>query len=156
MPSDLPAVPTSRDDLLIAALRHADVTSGTLNRIREEVYRVLGRRCDDRKYDRLHDLLRRSLYEESAVFLFIGATRVGVDLPDDLQDKPACGMDNPELLPRGTHTGWPSIDDKVAAALNGQPRLQLPVAADVRPGSRSFGVKVTRPRKGTQEAHDAR
>jgi ABC-type transporter Mla subunit MlaD len=81
----LPAVPTSRDDLLIAALRHANEVGSTLNDISAEVFRLLGDQVDDPKYEPLHALLRRRFAEVSAVYLFIAADNLRIDLPGDLK-----------------------------------------------------------------------
>lgn len=83
----LPPVPTSRDELLIAALRHANEVSGLLNRIGAEVSRLLGDKADDAQYDALHELLRRRFLEDSGVFLFIAAGNLGIEMPDDLIER---------------------------------------------------------------------
>jgi len=87
MKNTLPPVPTTREELLIAALRHSDDVSRLLNEIDDEVSRVLGARAEAKKYDRLHDLLRQRFLERSGVFLFIAADDLRLELPEDLQDK---------------------------------------------------------------------
>jgi hypothetical protein len=80
-----PPVPTSREELLIAALRHANEVSGTLNDIAAEVSRLLGDEADNPKYDRLHDLLLRRCDVNSGVFLFIAASNLRIEMPADLR-----------------------------------------------------------------------
>lgn len=80
-------VPTNREELLIAALRHANEVSGTLNEIAAEVCGVLGEEADDPKYDRLHDLLIRRFGVDSGVFLFIAAHNLRVELPQDMREE---------------------------------------------------------------------
>lgn len=82
---ELPAVPKSRDELLIAALRHAESTSVLLNQVGDELYRVLGGDADNDKWKRLFALLRRRYAENSALHLFLAATSLNIDLPPDLQ-----------------------------------------------------------------------
>lgn len=77
-------VPIADDGLLIAALRHANDTSGTLNDIRAEVFRLLGDDADDPKYEELFRLLRLSLFEQSGLPLFITAHNLRIALPPDL------------------------------------------------------------------------
>jgi GT2 family glycosyltransferase len=81
----LPAVPETRDELMIAALRHANEVGDLLNEVGREVSRVLGETVDDPKYDRLHELLRQRFAEHSALHLFIGAHNLGLALPQDLR-----------------------------------------------------------------------
>jgi len=83
-PSEYPAIPTTADELLIAALRLVNDTSMTLNRIDWETARLLGDEADDPKFDHLHDLLRRRFGVESGVFLFIAANNMRLTLPPDL------------------------------------------------------------------------
>jgi hypothetical protein len=75
----------SESGLLIAALRHANQVSMTLNRIGEEVSRLLGDAADDPKYDELHALLRRRFLEDSGVPLFMAADQLCLALPADLR-----------------------------------------------------------------------
>lgn len=82
-----PPVPTSRAELLVAALRHANEVSGTLNEIDAEVSRLLGEDADDPKYDRLYDLLRRRCDVNSGVFLFIAASNLRIELPPDMREE---------------------------------------------------------------------
>lgn len=89
----LPPVPTTRDELLIAALRHANEVSGLLNRIGKEVSRLLGDEADKPEYDALHELLRRRFLEDSGVFLFIAADNLRIELPDDLKGEEVDGDD---------------------------------------------------------------
>lgn len=142
--ANLPPVPTTRDELLIAALRHAEMTGVTLNAIRRELYRVLGARCDDRKYDHLHVLLRRSLYEDSGLFLFIGADNIGIELPVDLLGQAAYEIDDSKFDQHSRNSGWPNGDDVVRAKMGGKARPQLPVASSPKPGARPFNAKVSR------------
>jgi hypothetical protein len=78
-------VATTKDELLITALRHANDVSGLLNDIGAEVSRLLGEDADDPKYDRLHDLLRMRFLEHESVSLFIAASNLRLDLPQDLR-----------------------------------------------------------------------
>jgi len=80
-----PPVPTTKDDLLIAALRHANEASKVLNDLESEAFKVLGARADHPKYDRLFTLLRSRFAEASGVHLFIAATNLNLDLPADLR-----------------------------------------------------------------------
>lgn len=84
----LPPVPTTRDELLIAGLRHANDAGALLNDIDAELSRLLGGAADDPKYDAIHALLRRRFLENSGVYLFIAANNLGVELPVDLCDEP--------------------------------------------------------------------
>lgn len=87
-------VPTTREELLIAALRHANDVSGLLNQIGAEVSRLLGDEADSPKYDAIHELLRRRFLEDSGVFLFIAAGNLNIDLPDDLKGEEVDGDDD--------------------------------------------------------------
>lgn len=82
-----PPVPANLEELLIAALRHANEVSGLLNGIAAEVSRLLGEEEDDQKYDRLHDLLIRRFDVNSGVFLFIAASNLRIELPADMRDE---------------------------------------------------------------------
>lgn len=80
----LPATPTSREDLLIASLRHANGVSVTLNQIDWALTQALGDQVDDPKFDRVFELLGRRFREDSALHLFIAADNLRIDLPRDL------------------------------------------------------------------------
>jgi hypothetical protein len=79
-------LPKDRDELLIAALRHANTVSATMNALAAEISKLLGEAADDPKYDRLHDLLLRRFDTDSGVFLFIAARNMRIDLPPDLRE----------------------------------------------------------------------
>lgn len=88
MKSEFPPVPMTREELLIAALRHANSVSSLLNEVAAEVSRLddlEGGDCP--KYERLHDLLIRRFAEDSGVFLFIAANNLRLDLPPDLRPR---------------------------------------------------------------------
>ena len=90
----LPTMSTSQDDLLTAALRHANDVSHLLNEISTELFRLdESEGGDNPKFNRLHDLVRRRLLEQSGVFLFIAADNLRIDLPPDLRFAPS---DEPE------------------------------------------------------------
>lgn len=84
-PAKLPPIPETRDDLLIAALRHADMVSRLLNALSAEVFRLAEAEPHSARYSRLQTLLRERLFEHSGTFLFVGAELAGVDLPADLR-----------------------------------------------------------------------
>ena len=81
----LPATPQNRDELLIAALDHANRVSATLNLINATLTQALGTKVDSPKYDRVFDLLRRRFNEDSGVALFIAADALDIDLPEHLR-----------------------------------------------------------------------
>ena len=81
----LAPVPTSKDELLIAALRHANEVSGLLNDLGTEVSRLDEMPVKKRRTARLHNLLRRRFLENSAVHLFIAASNLRLELPADLK-----------------------------------------------------------------------
>lgn len=79
------AVATSKDELLITALRHANDVGGLLNEISAEVSRLAGDEADDAKWQPLSDLLRQRLFEHEGVSLFIAADNLKIELPPDLR-----------------------------------------------------------------------
>ena len=83
-------VPTTKDDLLIEALRHANTVSVLLNDIAAEFSRLTGEHDDDPKYEAMHALLIRRLSDCSGVGLFLAASNIGLELPEDLQDSAQC------------------------------------------------------------------
>jgi hypothetical protein len=91
--SDLPAVPETRDDLFIAAMRHANEVSGLLNQMSSELMKLTDAEPESKKYDGLHDLLLTRFGKHSALHLFIAAGNLGVELPPDLQGE---AEDEPE------------------------------------------------------------
>jgi hypothetical protein len=82
----VPPVPTTREELLIAALRYANNVSGLLSEIAMEVFRLDEAEGGDQpKYERIHELLLRRWREDSGVFLFIAADNLRIELPADLR-----------------------------------------------------------------------
>jgi len=79
-----PKVPQTRDDLFIAAMRHANEVSGLLNDLTHEFWRVTGDDCDNPKWDKLNEMLCSRFGKHSAVHLFIAASNLRIELPDDL------------------------------------------------------------------------
>ncbi len=77
-PGEFPPVPTTRDELLIEALRFTNRVSGLLNEI------SVWADVDETKFDELHTLLLRRFSDCSGVHLFIAANNIGVELPADL------------------------------------------------------------------------
>ncbi len=84
----IPMPPTTRDELLFGALRTVNITSMMINDVREELYNLLGDDADNPKYDRIHAILRRQFSDCSGVHLFIAASNLRIDLPDDLREEP--------------------------------------------------------------------
>jgi len=92
------SLPVSRDELLIAALRHANRVGGTLNALAAEISRLLGEAADEPKYGRLYDLLLRRFDSDSGVALFIAARNLRVELPPDLcGELPDCAVGDPHV-----------------------------------------------------------
>lgn len=81
----VPPLPTTRDELLIAALRHANEVSELLNNIGNEVSRLLGEDADKPEYNHLYELLRKRFGVNSGVYLFIAADNLHIELPADLR-----------------------------------------------------------------------
>lgn len=84
--TDLPAVPVSREDLLIASLRHANGVSVTLNQIDWTLTQALGDEVNDPKFNAVFALLSRRFAEDSALHLFVAAGNLRIDLPKDLAE----------------------------------------------------------------------
>ncbi len=85
---DHAAVPTTRDGLLIEALRTANRMSGLFNEIDAALFRISGDTVDDARWAPLHDLLIRRFSDCSGIHLFIAANNLRIDLPDDLRGEP--------------------------------------------------------------------
>jgi hypothetical protein len=80
-PGQHPPVPTTREELLIEALRSANRVSVLLNEIAAWSHR------QEAEFPDLEDLLIRRFSDCSGVHLFIAANNLGIDLPPDLQDE---------------------------------------------------------------------
>jgi hypothetical protein len=92
-PGQQAPVPTSKDALVIEALRFANRVSlllGDLDRA------ILGRITDDddTRFDDLHDLIIRRFSDCSGLHLFIAANNLRLELPPDLQDEPETECDD--------------------------------------------------------------
>lgn len=83
-PGEFAPVPTSRDDLLIEALRFANRVSGLLNDIRDNVMDRI-ESDNDHRFDDLHEMILRQYSDCSAVHLFISANNLRIELPADLR-----------------------------------------------------------------------
>ncbi len=83
-PGEQAPVPTSKDALIIEALRFANRVSLLLGDIDRK---VLGRieNNDDHRFDDLHDLTIRRFSDCSGLHLFIAANNLRLDLPGDLR-----------------------------------------------------------------------
>lgn len=83
MSDPLPSVPTTKRELLIAALRHANEVSVLFNNLHDEIVRVLGNKVEHKKYEYLHALLRQRFDKCSGLHLFIAASNLHLRLPPD-------------------------------------------------------------------------
>lgn len=77
-------VPTTRDDLLIEALRVVNRVSGLLNDLAADLHKRV-ESDDDHRFDAPLDMLARRFSDCSGVHLFIAANNLRIDLPDDLK-----------------------------------------------------------------------
>lgn len=88
----LPAVPATKDDLLIAALRHANCVSVLLNDLAAEALKGAGSKRRPRNVcDTFNTMLIRRFSDCSGLHLFIAADALRLDLPDDLKEIEAHG-----------------------------------------------------------------
>ena len=83
--SEFPAVPQGKDDLFVAAMRHANDVSLLLNELSAELGQALERSPDDKGLERMHELLQTRFNRHSGVHLFIAASNLRIELPEDLQ-----------------------------------------------------------------------
>jgi len=91
LPGQHAPVPSSRDDLLIEALRTANRMGGLLNEIAAWAHEQAdGTWGTDKQQvmEKLEDLLCRRFSDGSAVHLFIAADNLSIDLPPDLNEDP--------------------------------------------------------------------
>jgi hypothetical protein len=81
----LPPVAKTKDELLFAAIRPARAASSALSGASNEMFRLIesGKIKDD-DAENLHDHLLRQYSDASAVPLFIAASNLGLDMPEDL------------------------------------------------------------------------
>jgi|SRR5882672_2755661 len=86
-PGEFPAIPTTRDDLLIESLRFANRVSGLLNELSSAIGELIESE-DDHRFDSLDELLRRRFSDYSGVYLFIAADNLRLELPGDLRGDP--------------------------------------------------------------------
>jgi len=82
--NERPPIPQSRDELFIAAMRHANDVGGLLNELNRELMKLTDEDPDDPKFDGLHNLLLTRFNKHSAVHLFIAASNLHIELPPDL------------------------------------------------------------------------
>jgi hypothetical protein len=95
---EIPPVPETKDELLIAALRAVNAMSEVMNAVSSELGRVLDDDQDNPIYNDLYATLRRRFQDASGVHLFIAADNLGLELPPDLAD------DGAELEPEPQDT----------------------------------------------------
>jgi hypothetical protein len=86
-PGEFPPVATSRDELLIEALRSAKRVSGLLNELSACLTVPEGGCTAPGGGEKMRDLLLRRFSDCSGVHLFIAANNIGIDLPPDLHDQ---------------------------------------------------------------------
>lgn len=88
-PGEQPPMPTTRDELLIEALRSANRVSLLLNEIAAWAHAQTegypGRPLHN-QLERLEDLLVRRFSDCSGLHLFVAASNLRIDLPPDLSD----------------------------------------------------------------------
>ena len=88
-PENHPPIPTSRDDLLVAALRYANCVSGFLNDLCAETHKELtDEGPNSPALEVIHDMLLRRFGDLSALHLFIAASNLRIELPTDLRGAP--------------------------------------------------------------------
>lgn len=88
-PGDHPPVPTTKDSLLIEALRSANRVSGLLNQIAAWAHQQDAWGTDKQDpLEKLEDLLIRRFSDCSGVHLFIAANNLRLELPPDLCEEP--------------------------------------------------------------------
>lgn len=86
-PGEQPPVPSTKDDLLIEALRSAKRVSVLLNEIAAWSHKQ-DLCCTDDDLRELEDLLVMRFSDCSGVHLFVAASNLRLKLPADLRDEP--------------------------------------------------------------------
>ncbi len=84
-PGTFPPVPTTPDELLIGALRHANQVGGLLVDLTAACHAAFDSGDLSAGMDRIHEMLLRRHSDCSGVHLFIAADNLRVELPPDLR-----------------------------------------------------------------------
>ena len=89
----VPPVPQSEPELIIESLRFANRVSGLLNELCANLMARI-ESDDDTRFDDLLDALRRRFSDCSGLHLFIAASNLQLELPDDLRSEPESDCDD--------------------------------------------------------------